>query len=145
MLYSAGLDSKIHCYDIFKGQDSQEIGSTINLNDAGDDKNEIRGHKVKDHCITDLLPIPEMNLIASASTDKNMILWSINDLKFKSAHTDHQKPIYCLEWYADQQLILSAGMDHDIYIWNPIVKDKIFKLQGHNHSMVGVKWLKGTN
>jgi WD40 repeat protein len=36
-------------------------------------------------------------------------------------------------------------LDHDIYIWNPIVKEKIFMLKGHNHSMVGVKWLKGTN
>lgn len=95
--------------------------------------------------ITDLLPIPEMGLIASCSLDSNMILWSMRDMQFKSMHTDHQKGIYSLEWYADHKLIFSAGLDHDIYIWNPIVKEKIFMLKGHNHSMVGVKWLKGTN
>ena len=78
----------------------------------------------------DLLPIPEMGLIASASLDSNMCLWSMADLKGKSIHTDHQNGIYSLEWYEDQKLILSAGLDHDIYIWNPIVKEKIFQLKG---------------
>jgi len=42
-------------------------------------------------------------------------------------------------------LLLSAGLDHDIYIWNPYVKKKIFLLKGHNHSLVGVKWLPKSN
>ena len=60
-------------------------------------------------------------------------------------HTDHEKKIYSLDWVENQKLILSAGLDHDIYIWNPIVKKFIYNLKGHNHSLVGVKWLKGTN
>jgi len=69
---------------------------TIETDD--DLKPEEKRHK---KFITDLLPIPEMNLIASASLDTDMILWSMRDLTFKSKHTDHQKGIYCLEWYAD--------------------------------------------
>jgi len=65
--------------------------------------------------------------------------------KGKSMHTDHTKEIYSLDWVEDQKLILSAGLDHDVYIWNPIVKKTIYYLKGHNHSLVGVKWLKGTN
>jgi WD40 repeat protein len=42
-------------------------------------------------------------------------------------------------------LLLSAGLDHDIFIWNPYVKKKIFLLKGHNHSLVGVKWLPNSN
>ena len=30
-------------------------------------------------------------------------------------------------------------------IWNPIVHKKIFMLKGHNHALVGVKWMPGTN
>lgn len=50
-----------------------------------------------------------------------------------------------MEYYSPSNLILSAGVDHEIFIWNPIVEGKIFTLPGHNHSLVGVKWLKGTN
>jgi WD40 repeat protein len=51
--------------------------------------------------IMDLLPIPEMGLIASASLDSNMCLWNMHDLNGRSKHTDHQKGIYSLEWYED--------------------------------------------
>jgi WD40 repeat protein len=57
----------------------------------------------------------------------------------------HQLGVYSLEWYADTNILLSAGLDHDIYIWNPYVDHKIFLLKGHNHSLVGVKHLKGTH
>lgn len=42
-------------------------------------------------------------------------------------------------------MLLSAGLDHDIYIWNPYVERNIFFLKGHNHSLVGVKWLPGSH
>jgi WD40 repeat protein len=50
-----------------------------------------------------------------------------------------------LDWYAENSLILSAGNDHDVFIWNARVNKKIFLLKGHNHSLVGVKWMPGTN
>lgn len=40
---------------------------------------------------------------------------------------------------------MSAGLDHDIFIWNPYVDKRIFLLKGHNHSLVGVKCLPNTN
>jgi WD40 repeat protein len=49
--------------------------------------------------ITDLLPIPDMNLIASASIDSNMALWDMQTLKGRSLHRlGHKHPIYSLEW-----------------------------------------------
>lgn len=41
-------------------------------------------------------------------------------------------------------MIISAGLDHDIFLWNPQVKQKVFTMKGHNHSLVGVKWVRGT-
>jgi WD40 repeat protein len=48
--------------------------------------------------ITDLLPIPDMNMIASASIDSNMCLWEMTTLKGKSLHKGHKHAIYSLEW-----------------------------------------------
>lgn len=134
-----GDEAKIHVYDV---NPPKEIpyGSEGLLGSSKMQK-EIRHTK----SITDLLPIPEINLMASVSMDSNMILWNLKDLTPRSLHDEHTKPLYCLEWYADQSLILSAGLDSYINIWNPIVKDRIFWLKGHNHSIAGIKWMKGTN
>jgi len=40
--------------------------------------------------------------------------------------------------------LFSAGLDHDVFIWNPYVQKKIFMLKGHNHSLVGIKIVKNT-
>ena len=53
--------------------------------------------------------------------------------------------MYSLDWYPDASILLSAGLDHDIFIWNPYVDWRIFLLKGHNHSLVGVKVLPGTH
>ena len=42
------------------------------------------------------------------------------------------------------QCLLSAGLDHEAFLWNTYVKDKIFLLRGHNHPLVGVKCLPDT-
>ena len=39
------------------------------------------------------------------------------------------------------QCLVSAGLDHDAYIWNTYVSTNIFLLRGHNHPLVGVKCL----
>jgi hypothetical protein len=98
-----------------------------------------------DNFVMDILPIPEINYIASASMDASLCLWNIDTLKGVRKLEGHKKGIYCLEYYSPSNLILSAGVDHEIFVWNPIVEGKIFTLTGHNHSLVGVKWLKGTN
>jgi len=40
---------------------------------------------------------------------------------------------------------MSAGLEHDVFLWNPNVQTWIFRLKGHNHSLVGVKSMPGTN
>ena len=118
----------------------QEVGKVDSV--TTNEKKDVVKHT---ETIMDLLPIPDMGLIATASLDSNICLWSMDTLQGKSIHTDHQNHVYSLEWFAESRIILSAGTDHDIYIWNPTVSEKIFMLKGHNHSLVGVKWLKGTN
>jgi WD40 repeat protein len=107
--------------------------------------NEDWYHNKKQSEIMDLLPIPELGLLASAGFDKKICLWKMDNLQPKPPLLGHTKGVYSLDWYAENHMILSAGLDHDVFIWNPHVNKKIFLLKGHNHSLVGVKWMPGTN
>lgn len=102
-------------------------------------------HDPGDGKIVDLLPIPDLGLIASAGLDHKICLWRMDNLSPKPPLLGHTRGVLSLDWYAENNLILSAGLDHDVFIWNPHVQKAIFRLKGHNHSMVGVKWMPGTN
>ena len=65
--------------------------------DFGLNKSNIchRGH------ILDLLPIPDIPWIATASLDTNMCIWNMETLQGVSIHTEHTKGIYSLDWQED--------------------------------------------
>lgn len=145
-LFTGGCDNEIHAYKQEKNLQAQKdefrhIGKTDNDNQKKDSTNEVKHEET----IMDILPIADMGIIATASLDSNICLWSMETLQGKMTLRDHQKQVHSLEWYPEHRVILSAGTEHDIYGWNPTVNEKIFNLKGHNHSLVGVKWLKGTN
>ena len=106
--------------------------------------NEEFYHK-KSGYIMDLLPIAELGLLASAGADKKICLWRMDSLQPSTPLLGPNKGVYSLDWYPEGRMILSAGLDHDVFIWTPHVNKKIFNLTGHNHSLVGVKWMPGTN
>ena len=69
-IFTAGLEGEIHAYN-------------IELKDVG--KNEDQVHTDD---ILDLLPIPSMGYIASASMDKKIALWYMDTLKLKHVFTN---------------------------------------------------------
>lgn len=106
-LFSAGIDMVIHAYSIDNNKIEHVMSSGIRhrADDIGRELsgNQTGGNEEVYHTrwITDLLPIPDMNLIASASIDSNMCLWDMSTLKGKSLHgkpLGHKHPIYSLEW-----------------------------------------------
>ena len=95
--------------------------------------------------IADLLPIWDLGLVASAGLDSKICLWRMDNMQPRPPLINgHQLGVYSLDWSKDNQLLLSAGLDHDVFAWHPNVPDYIFRLKGHNHSLVGVKWMPGT-
>lgn len=79
-------------------------------------------HDSKDCEIMDLLPIEELGLLASAGRDKKICLWNMENLQPKAPLLGHTQGVYSLDWCADNSMILSAGLDHDVFIWNPHVQ-----------------------
>ena len=132
-IFTAGLEGEIYAYIMIDNPSSLK---NVCKNDEMVHTDEIM----------DLLPIPSMGYIVSAGMDKKIALWHMDTLRLKHVFgRGHQHGVHTLDWYADMNMILSAGLDHDIYLWNPQVKPFVFHMKGHNHSLIGVKWVKGTH
>ena len=101
-IFTAGIEGEIHAYN-------------FELKDVC--KNDEMIHTEE---IMELLPIPSMGYIASAGMDKKIALWHMDTLRLKHVFVNgHARGVHTLDWYADMNMILSAGLDHDIYLWNP--------------------------
>ena len=118
-LFTGGIDTVIHSWDV---QNMKETSVRDGLNLTKQDADNCH----KDY-IMDLLPIPDLQLLASAGLDKKICLWKMDEnLTPKSPLIGHMEGVYSLDWFADNHMILSAGLDHDVFIWNPHVPRRIF-------------------
>lgn len=43
------------------------------------------------------------------------------------------------------KIIVSCGFDFEVFVWNPYMEEKIIKLDGHEHPLVGVNCLPQMN
>ena len=82
--------------------------------------------------------------LVTCALDGKICLWDIPTHSFKKELQGHDKGVYSLAWSEYSQMnscLISAGLDHEAFVWNTYVKEKIFLLRGHNHPLVGVKCL----
>jgi WD40 repeat protein len=56
----------------------------------------------------------------------------------------HQKGILSLDFQRDLRLGITAGLDNDIFVWNPAVKRIRYVLRGHTRPLLGAKMLSPT-
>jgi len=95
--------------------------------------------------INDLLMVPDVNLLASASADGIILLWDTATMRWRKQFKGHKKGTYSLAYSMDYHCLLTAGLDQEAYVWNPYVDRKpIFKLKGHTHALCGVSVVPGT-
>lgn len=102
LIFTGGLDCNIHAYDprdLPKVTEKyctkrEQIDASLAATRGGNKQEEV----YHTDFILDLLPIPELKFIASASADTNLCLWDMTTLKGKSIHTDHKSKIYSLDW-----------------------------------------------
>ena len=94
--------------------------------------------------ITKIIPMPKLQFVASASLDSRIILWDF-EYKFKWAYDEHTRGIVSLAFNEALILLLSAGFDHEIFVYNPYIPTAIYRIQGHAYPLVGVEVIEGTN
>jgi WD40 repeat protein len=85
---------------------------------AAKPKNE-KGHV---DAIMVLLPLPKLQFLASAGLDGKIILWDTIKLKKKREYVGfHQKGVVSLQFNENLIVLISGGIDHKIFIWNPYI------------------------
>lgn len=116
-LFTGGVDKIVHAWDVEKFAEISHDSTT---------KNETDLSSYHTGEIQDLLPILDLGLLASAGLDNKICLWRMDNMVPNKPLIGHTKGVYSLDWYKDNNLILSAGFDHDVFIWNPHVTRRIF-------------------
>ncbi len=69
----------------------------------------------------DIVPLPKLQLLASCSLDKTIILWSTIDYKKHRVYKEHTLGVVSLAFNDPLILLVSAGYDHQICVWNPYI------------------------
>jgi len=67
--------------------------------------------------ITDILVIASRDVFFTASMDSKIICWDLKIHAFTRQFLGHTKGVLSLAWTND--LLLSAGLDRDVLVWNP--------------------------
>ena len=71
--------------------------------------------------IMDIIPLPKLQLFATCSLDKTVILWTTNGNKVEKVYREHTRGVTSLTFNEPLILLISAGYDHQICIHNPYI------------------------
>jgi WD40 repeat protein len=84
--------------------------------------NKMKTDKGHVDAITVLLPLPKLQFLASAGLDSKIILWDTIKLTKKREYFGfHRKGIVTLQFNENLIILISGGIDHNIFIWNPYI------------------------
>ena len=146
VLYSAQEDGVINLWSIkkechlgvFEGsKDELDIGRI-----RSGMMNEIIRHE---NAVTDLILLPKLFLLASASLDQTVILWDTISKRAKRVYIGHKKGVNALAYSEELVRLFSAGYDHDICIWNPYANHLVQRISGHSNAVVSLKIIENLN
>ncbi|ETW05164.1 hypothetical protein H310_04166 [Aphanomyces invadans] len=136
MLFSASASGIIYAWDADRMEEKHHMGGI-----GRDGRVLTRSH---DGIVLDLLNLPTLETLASASMDKTVRLWDVNTGKHKQQLDGHMKGVRSLAYSAEYRFLVSAGFDFDAFVWNPYVDQLILRLHGHQNSLCGVEIIPDT-
>jgi WD40 repeat protein len=123
LLWLGGLDGHLVAYDISSGPVKMVRRTAAKHGDW----------------IKDLIQIPELSLLMTASLDGTVKMWSL-DGQLLCTKEGHSRCVYFIVYMAHVGLAFSAGQGKEICAWNPFSMDScpVQLLYGHEHEMVGL-------
>jgi len=93
--------------------------------------------------VTAIIPMPKLQFVASASLDSKIILWNTifgqdEEKKVRRVYENHKRGVVSLAFNEALILLLSAGIDHSIFVFNPYINTSIYQIQKHAYPLVGI-------
>lgn len=83
---------------------------------------------------------PVAPILASASGDRSVLLYDLNDRKIAHRLTGHQGYVNAIAFSPDGTLLASGGGDHAIIIWDVATGAALRILQAHNGDINALAW-----
>ncbi|CAF1296539.1 unnamed protein product, partial [Didymodactylos carnosus] len=90
--------------------------------------------------INDVKFSPDTRLIASASFDKSIKLWSSRTGTYLGTLRGHVQAVYQIAWSSDSRLLCSGSADSTLKVWNINEKQLLCDLPGHADEVYAVDW-----
>ncbi|KAG3004371.1 hypothetical protein PC128_g19107 [Phytophthora cactorum] len=135
VLFSAGVSGIVYAWDAERMEEKHHMSGEVH------GRVLTRSH---DDIVLDLLTLPTLESLASASMDRTIRLWDVHTGKHKQQLDGHAKGVRSLAYSPEYRFLVSAGFDFDALVWNPYVDQLILRLHGHNNSLCGVEIIPDT-
>lgn len=65
--------------------------------------------------------------------------------KYKRIYSNHRGGVVSLAFNEALILLLSAGIDHNIFVFNPYINTSIYQISSHSYPLVGIQVIHGTH
>ncbi len=149
----AETEDFIHLKSPNAGKEKGDKTTAVGMGDKEEERKKWRQRLYEDEeaqpirhtdVITDLLPLPKLLFLASASLDQKVILWDTITKKARRVYSVHKKGVNALAYSDELIMLFSAGYDHEICIWNPYIDHFIYKIPGHTSPITSLCIMPGT-
>ena len=78
--------------------------------------------------IYDLIHLPRVGLLVSASFDRKVHLWDTNMHRHKGTLHGHKKGIIQIAY--TESILITAGFEYDAFVWDVSSRKRFLKLKG---------------
>lgn len=78
------------------------------------------------------------NKMYTSSWDGTVKEWSIGSQMITDKHTQHQAPVYCVEFLPLRHWVVSGGADNQLVVWDTRSHSIVKKLSGHHAAVTEV-------
>lgn len=103
----------------------------------------LEGHE---DIVMDLLHMHALENIASASLDTTVRVWDTYTKEQTALLKDgHTKGVNALTYNPEHRFLISAGFDHDAFVWSPFMSNLLYRLKGHRAALVGCHAIQDTH